>query len=603
MAASTAMTAGETFFRVYQETISYKALAGLTRGHKRTVTDEQLLECFASLIAIGNYFSPLNPDAPVVIEDLEINPFAFAEYLMYPLDGLCRFALPQRQAVPRPAAKIEKLLHPASIGIIGVSAKEHNVGRIILKNILANGFDPARVLIIHPGIKQIDGVAAAPSLDAIQQKLDLLILAVSADQIQELVNQISERDLAESVILVPGGMGEVLGSEQRSRDIQRKIQQARMKPGGGPIFLGGNSLGVMSHPGRYDSMFIPETLLPKHRGEYPRQSVLISQSGGYMISRMSNLSFLDPAYAISIGNQIDVTASDLVNFLNQRADIHFVAAYMEGFNDLDGLVFAKAVREAVLQGKEVIFYKAGRTPEGKTATSGHTASLAGDYMVCTSCIQQAGALVADTFIEFGGLLRLANALHHKIIAGNRLAAVSNAGYEAVGMADNILGEGYKLEMAAFTTETREKLTQLLQAAKLDQLVNVKNPLDLTPMATEAVYETIIQTFLEDMYVDAVITGVVPFTPNIQGLGESGDSETPLTSEKGIIRRIAKLAAQFAKPLIVVVDSGSLFDPLANAFQANGLPVFRSADQAVRILGKYIQGRLRAQKMIAEQFTT
>jgi len=43
-------------------------------------------------------------------------------------------------------------------------------------------------------------------------------------------------------------------------------------------------------------------------------------------------------------------------------------------NRVDGLSFTRAVREAVHLGKEVLLYKAGRTQEGKTATSGHTAS-------------------------------------------------------------------------------------------------------------------------------------------------------------------------------------------------------------------------------------
>jgi len=599
VAASTEEIDGDTFFRLYQQTISYKALAGLTRGHRRIVTDEQLLECFSSFIAMGNYFSPLNPDAPFVIEDLEINPFAFADYLMLPLDGLCSFSLPQPQPVPRPVEKIDKLLHPSSIGVIGASAKEMNVGRIIVRNILANGFDPSRVLIVHPEVEQIDGVTVIPSLDVIQEKLDLLILAVSADRVQELINQVIDLELAESVILVPGGMGEVPGSEQRSRDIRHKIQQAHLKPDGGPVVLGGNSLGIMSHPGRYDSMFIPETLLPKYRGEHPRTIALISQSGGYMISRMSNLSFLDPAYAIAFGNQIDLTAGDIVSFINKSKDIHIVAAYLEGFNDLDGLAFSRAVRETVLQEKDVIFYKAGRTPEGKTATSGHTASIAGDYMVCESCIRQAGAMVADTFTEFGGLLRLSKALHYKTISGNRLAAVSNAGYEAVGMADNILGEDYILEMASFTSETIEKLTHILKEVKLDKLVGVKNPLDLTPMASEVVYEVVIQALLEDPNVDVVIGGIVPLTPLIQSLLERTAPEKSLTSEKSIVGRISRLAIQFDKPLIIVVDSGSLYDPLADAFQESGLPVFRSADQAAWVLGKYIQGRLRAQRMIVD----
>ena len=77
------------------------------------------------------------------------------------------------------------------------------------------------------------------------------------------------------------------------------------------------------------------------------------------------------------------------------------------------MAFGQAVREAVIAGKDVIFYKAGRTPEGKTATSGHTASLAGDYMVCESCVRQAGGIVAQNFSQFEDVLMLSQRLHSK----------------------------------------------------------------------------------------------------------------------------------------------------------------------------------------------
>ncbi len=66
------------------------------------------------------------------------------------------------------------------------------------------------------------------------------------------------------------------------------------------------------------------------------------------------------------------------------------------------------------------------------------------------------------------------------------------------------------------------------------------------------------------------------------------------SESSIVKRILKLATRHNKPVIMVIDSGELYDPMAKAFQSEGLPVFRSADQAVYVLGKYIKGRLRAQ---------
>lgn len=95
VAASAAMTDGTAFFDLFRKTICYKKLAGLTRGQRRIVTDEQLIECFSSLIALANTYSPTDPDGPFAIEELEINPFAFTDYLMVPLDGMCRFSTPE----------------------------------------------------------------------------------------------------------------------------------------------------------------------------------------------------------------------------------------------------------------------------------------------------------------------------------------------------------------------------------------------------------------------------------------------------------------------------------------------------------------------------
>jgi acyl-CoA synthetase (NDP forming) len=593
VAASTEMTDGDQFFGLYKNTISYKKLAGRTRNRKRLVADDQLRECFSAFIALGNHFSPLNPKSLFMIEELEINPFAFNDYLMFPLDGVCRFSFPENRPAPRPLEKIHRLLHPESIGIIGVSSRETNIGRTILNNVLANGFDPERIVVIHPQAGRIGSIRAVPALEAVGEKLDLLILAVRADRAVEVVEKIIELDAAESVILIPGGLGEKKGGQDKSRKILDQIQAGHDREGGGPVFLGSNCLGILSHPGKYDSLFVPDAKLPKNRGDHERESVFISQSGAYMITRMSKMAFLDPAYAISLGNQMDLRAGDILNYFIGRDEIKIVASYMEGFQDLDGLNFARAVRKAVIQGKEVLFYKAGRTPEGRSATSGHTASLAGDYMVCESCMRQAGAMVAATFTGFECLFRLSKGFHRKTVSGNRLAAVTNAGYEAVGIADNILGEDYKLRMARLSPHTRERLEEVLASAELGGLVDVQNPMDLTPMASEAVYESVTRALLEDPEVDAVVVAVIPMTPLMQTLPQGIIPNESLDSEDGIVLRISRLFKSCDKPLIVVVDSGPLYDPLADAFQNQGLPVFRSADQAVWILGKYIQGRLAA----------
>ncbi len=79
VSASTADVSGEAYFALFSRTIAYEKISGQTRGGKRLVSDEQLLECFGAFIAVGNYFSPLNPTAPFVIEELEVNPFAFVD--------------------------------------------------------------------------------------------------------------------------------------------------------------------------------------------------------------------------------------------------------------------------------------------------------------------------------------------------------------------------------------------------------------------------------------------------------------------------------------------------------------------------------------------
>ena len=309
-----------------------------------------------------------------------------------------------------------------------------------------------------------------------------------------------------------------------------------------------------------------------------------------MITRMSKLPFMDPAYALSIGNQVDLTAGDLIRYLKDDPDIDILAVYIEGFQDLDGLAFARAVREAVLAGKEVIFYKAGRTPEGKTATSGHTASLAGDYTVCEACIKQAGAVVASTFTEFERFYKLAAGLHGKAFGGTRLAAISNAGYESVGMADNILGDDYRLSLVPFADETAERLGAVLEKARLSALVDVKNPMDINPMATDAAYEAVMEAVLDDPGIDMLVLCLVPLTGALKTL------EPSINDDDSIARRVPRLVEKAAKPVVAVVDSGKLFDPLEDALQSSGVVTFRSADRAVWTLGRYAQARLFGERL-------
>ncbi|MCG8565831.1 MAG: CoA-binding protein, partial [Desulfobacterales bacterium] len=357
-------------------------------------------------------------------------------------------------------------------------------------------------------------------------------------------------------------------------------------------------------PGAYDTWFIPEEKLPKNREAKAKPSALISQSGAFMLHRTHQCPQLSPAYAVSMGNQTDLTLGDMVSYFadpdhynsdgEKLGDVDVIAVYAEGFNDLDGLAFCRAVERAVAAGKEVIFYKAGRTPEGKAATGSHTASLAGDYMVCESCVRQAGAIVARTFSEFQELMFLAESLHRKRVNGNRLAAVSGAGFEAVGMADSTRSDDFKMELARMGDLTRAAIADILRSKRLDAFVTIANPLDINPAADDEAHAEIAAVLTRDPGVDAVILSLDPMSPAMKTLEETDVPYFDMDGEGNIRDRLIALNRASDKPVIAVVDGGRLYDPLRDALTRNNIPVFTLCDQAVAALSLYIQGRLNAE---------
>lgn len=589
--APTGLVDGARFLELFKGTLSYQRLSGGLRGSERLVSDEGLVQAFQAFIDLANHYSAANPEAVLHLDELEVNPFVVAGGKIAPLDGVVSFRAAPAAATPRPLHKIERLLQPRSAAVIGVSEKSRNMGRIILENLLAAGFDREHAYVVRPGAEEIAGARCVPSIAELPEKVDLFVVAVGADQVPAVVSDLVDHDKANAVILIPGGLGEKEGSHEIERALKAKIQAAHRTEDGGPVFVGGNSMGVVSHPGRYDTWFIPEDKLPKSRGERDRKLAFISQSGAFIIANLSSNPDLDPAYALSIGNQIDLTAGDLVAHVKDDPAIEVIAVYMEGFRDGDGLAFSRAVEQAVAAGKDVVFYKAGRTQEGRSATAGHTASVAGDYAVCEAAVSLAGAYVAKDFEEFSDLLRLCLAFRGKRVGGDRLAAMSNAGFESVGLADGLKADGAELSLPRFGAAASERLADALKRHRLDGLVDVKNPFDVTPMAGDDAFVELAREALSDENVDVMACGIVPLTPALQTL-EGADGGPGVDQPTSVACRLPEVAREVGKPMVAVVHSGHLFDALSARLEAGGVPVFRSADRAVRALARWVAGRPR-----------
>ena len=595
VSASTALTTAEEFLDLFKPTIAYRKIAGLTRGGRRLVTDGALLQCFGAFIRLANGCSAGNPETDFVIEELEVNPFTCAKGSLVALDGLCRFGRPQSVRPPRPQGKIDKLLHPASIGIIGASATRMNFGRITLKNIIASGYDKSRLLVINPDGQEVDGVRCALSLGALETKLDLLILAVTADVAFGIIDEVIRTDAVESVLLIPGGMGETEASREPARRMLETIDNAR-RAGVGPVFVGANCLGIISHPGNYDSWFIPEERLPRAQKKAQRSSALISQSGAFLVTRLSKNGWLDPAYMVALGNQNDITHGDMVESFAANPDIHVIGTYVEGFKDLDGLALARAVRKATAAGKQVVIYKAGQSAAGGRAAMGHTASIAGDYEVALAVLTQAGALVASDVSEFADLFYLSDCMRDKVVGGKRLGAVAGAGYDTVAIADSIQVGDFSMSLAAIGTSTRERLQAVLASKKLDALMEVRNPFDINPGADDEAHLLCTEAMAAEPDLDSVVVGLDPTSPMVRSLQKSARAGFDIDSPESIVHTLPALVASCPKPIVAFIDGGALFDPMADKLMAQGVCIFRSSERATRALVRYTEARLRAARL-------
>ena len=240
----------------------------------------------------------------------------------------------------------------------------------------------------------------------------------------------------------------------RGADPRRRSPRATARADGGVLLNGGNCLGIISAPGRYNTFFIPPHKLPVREGP-GRGLASISQSGAYLVSQISNL---DGVVAAAL--------RDLVRQPDGRDGLRLprVPRGRPGHARLRRLPRGlPARRRGALPGRgpadhgarggRVLLYKAGRTREGSAAAASHTASAVGDYEVCEELARAAGAVVAESLDQFEDDVDDASRSSTAgAAAGRRVAVLSNAGFEATAAADTLHG----LELAAARPSPRAR---------------------------------------------------------------------------------------------------------------------------------------------------
>jgi acyl-CoA synthetase (NDP forming) len=582
MMVARGLTAGAAL-RALRGTFVHAAFTGRLRSSRDAgLREEQLGALAEALAGVAERWAGFDPPDGLGLAELEVNPVVAADDgRLVALDGLARLHRPQPLPPPRPVAELARLLTPHSAVVVGASAEGMNPGRIILRNLVEGGGVPReRVWAIHPKAAEIDGCRAFASLADLPEPADLAIVSVAADRgADRVVQEIVEKRRARTVTLIAGGFGETEGGRTAEERIRAALAESHRAPDGGVLLNGGNCLGIISAPGRYNTFFIPPHKLPV-RGGAGRGLASVSQSGAYLVTQVSNLDrVVEPRYAISFGNQMDVTVSDYLAYLEGDPGSRVFAVYLEGFQRGDGERFLEAVRRITASGRPVLFYKAGRTREGSAAAASHTASAVGDYEVCEELARAAGAVVASSLDQFEDDVTTFTLLDGRLAVGGRVAVLSNAGFEATAAADTLHG----MELADLAPATRERLAALLPAG----IVDVHNPVDATPVTPTEKYAAIARALAEDPGVQALVVAGVPATPFFDSLPRGESHREDVEGEKGLATLLAAFFRSTSKPVTFSVDSGALYDPLVAAMRRAGLPTFRRVDRATRALARFV----------------
>jgi len=225
----------------------------------------------------------------------------------------------------------------------------------------------------------------------------------------------------------------------------------------------------------------------------------VSQSGavcGGVVDHVLNEG-IGFSHLISLGNEMDVTETDMIAYLATDPETTVIAAYVESIRD--GMRFMQ-VASHVSHQKPIVLLKAGKSESGAKAVSSHTGSLAGSQTAYATAFRQAGVIEVNSLRT---LLQTAMALDFQPLPKNNQAVIfTNAGGPAALLSDSLDAHGLKL--ADLTEEAQQQLK-----AGLNPAAQTMNPVDMLGGANEDEYALALRVAIEKSDAGALLPTLVP----------------------------------------------------------------------------------------------
>jgi acyl-CoA synthetase (NDP forming)/RimJ/RimL family protein N-acetyltransferase len=381
-------------------------------------------------------------------------------------------------------ASLRPLLAPASVAVVGASAREGSVGGELLRTIIAGGFAGVAAAVSRSG-GVVSSVRAVPSIADLADPPELVLVSVPAAEVLDAVVEAADAG-ARGVLVVATGFSDTDEPEGRERE-EALLEAARAR---GIRLVGPNSIGLVNTD--------PAVDLHALLGEVdtrPGGLALSSQSGALGLALLGHAAArrLGIAAFVALGNRADVSTNDLLEYWADDPRCAVIALYVESFGNPRRF---SQVSRRVSRLKPILAVKGNRTRMAAEARS-HTAGALAD----------SAEAAVDALLHRAGVLRVegTEALfdaaelfeRQPLPRGRHVGIVTNSG--GLGRIASDACTSRHLELAVPSAETIAALGDRVPRAD-----RIKNPVDLGVRAPLGDYLAAVEVLLADDGVDAVL---------------------------------------------------------------------------------------------------
>jgi acetyltransferase len=463
-----------------------------------------------------------------------------------------------------PLRRVEALLRPRAIALVGVSPKGGAGARILQSNERFGCKVPAWP--VNPNHREIAGHRCYASFEELPQAPDCVVISVPAEAVLDVVRDAAAAGIRGAFVISEGFAD--AASDAGHALQERLVALARSAD---MALAGPNCMGIASlHYG------FAATMADVTAQATPGGISLVSQSGGLLNSfaELTANRGIGVNYLVSSGNEAGLEMADYIGYLADDPATKVIACIMEGAKH--GRRFRAAV-EAAARRKPMVVLKLGRSEFGQRATLAHTGTLAGRHEAFAALFRQNGVALVDSIdalVETAALFDLA-----PLPQGDRVVMMTVSGGATSLIGD--LGEAAGINFPPIREVTNRRVQDILGVERA-----FGNPLDtvgLPRLRRDGNITAVLQALLEDEGIDLI--GLV--------LGMRADG---WDSHQDLVDRLAAAAGAGRKPVLLVsFMSNSLTRHWRGYARASALPLLEDLERglkAIRHLVDYAAFRRR-----------